>query len=58
MGCTAAKQNKLEGKLSSSQNKTSHETLASPASLMQETDKIDGDYIFHAMDPLISIMNQ
>jgi hypothetical protein len=34
MGCTAAKQNKLEGKLSSSQNKTSHETLASPASLM------------------------
>ncbi|CAD8063363.1 unnamed protein product [Paramecium primaurelia] len=61
MGCTATKQAKSESKpnspLNDSSNKANERDNLVPAFIIQETEKIESDYIFHALDPLITQRN-
>ncbi|CAD8168432.1 unnamed protein product [Paramecium pentaurelia] len=58
MGCAAAKPEKQERSLSKQNSPCSHPKEATPSiSLMQETDKIESDYIFHSLDPLVTRRN-
>ncbi|CAD8167421.1 unnamed protein product [Paramecium octaurelia] len=61
MGCTATKQSKNESKLNSplsgSSNKANISENLGPAIIIQETENIESDYIFHPLDPLITQRN-
>ncbi|CAK80011.1 unnamed protein product (macronuclear) [Paramecium tetraurelia] len=61
MGCTGTKTGKPDSKLNSPQNRSSNHAVQSVnlahAPPIQETEKIEADYIFHALDPLVTSRN-
>ncbi|CAD8083511.1 unnamed protein product [Paramecium sonneborni] len=57
MGCGGTKSAKPDSKLNSPQNQSNQAAQLvnlAQAPILQETEKIESDYIFHVMDPLVS----